>query len=172
MIEKGFDFLGYHFSRAELTVARATLENFAVRALRLYEQERGKQLGFPRFGEYVRRRAAIAWRGSSSLTPTKRTESDHARGRRTAVFVCPAGERRTPVSDPGHHLPNVLAVAHTRRAGTNRFHTGSPAPPPPWETNVDRPRPPCSSGSWRTDRRSVKLAAPSSCLMTPSIVFY
>ena len=25
-IEKGFDFLGYHFSRAELTVARATLE--------------------------------------------------------------------------------------------------------------------------------------------------
>ena len=54
-IEKGFDFLGYHFSRAELTVARATLEHFATRALRLYQQERGKPDGFPRFGEYVRR---------------------------------------------------------------------------------------------------------------------
>ncbi len=54
-IERGFDFLGYHFSRAELNVARATLENFATRALRLYEQERGKQDSFPRFGEYVRR---------------------------------------------------------------------------------------------------------------------
>ncbi len=54
-IEKGFDFLGYHFSRAELTVARATLENFVARANRLYEQERGKQDGFPRLGEYMRR---------------------------------------------------------------------------------------------------------------------
>ncbi len=34
-------------------MARATLENFAVRALRLYEQERGEQRGFPRLGEYV-----------------------------------------------------------------------------------------------------------------------
>ena len=40
-IEKGFDFLGYHFSRAELTVARATLENFTARAFRLYEQKPG-----------------------------------------------------------------------------------------------------------------------------------
>ena len=54
-IEKGFDFLGYHFSRAGLTLARTTLENFAVRALRLYEQERGKQDSLPRLGEYVQR---------------------------------------------------------------------------------------------------------------------
>ena len=54
-IERGFDFLGYHFSRAELTVARTTLENFAGRALRLYEQERGKPDGLPLLGEYVRR---------------------------------------------------------------------------------------------------------------------
>ena len=48
-IEKGFDFLGYHFSHAELTVARTTLEHFAARAIRLHEQE-------PlRLGEYVRR---------------------------------------------------------------------------------------------------------------------
>ncbi len=54
-IERGFDFLGYHSSRSELTLARATLENFAVRALRLYEQERGKSLDSSRLGEYVQR---------------------------------------------------------------------------------------------------------------------
>ncbi len=56
-IERGFDFLGYRFSQSELTVARATLENFEVRALRLYEQEQGKPNGLPRLGEYVRRRS-------------------------------------------------------------------------------------------------------------------
>ena len=48
-IEKGSHFLGYHFSRTELTVARATLENFAARAIRLYGQEP------TRLGEYVER---------------------------------------------------------------------------------------------------------------------
>ena len=56
-------------------MARATLENFAARAFRLYEQERGRQGGFPRFGEYVRRwsgwvRAGLptgAVRGGSGL---------------------------------------------------------------------------------------------------------
>ena len=52
-IERGFDFLGYHFSRTELTVARATLEHFATRALRLYEQEQGEQDSLSRLGEYV-----------------------------------------------------------------------------------------------------------------------
>ena len=65
-IERGFDFLGYHFSRAELTVARKTHENSAERALRLYEQERGKQLGFPRLGEYVRRRSGWVRAGLST----------------------------------------------------------------------------------------------------------
>ena len=54
-IEKGFDFLGYHFSQAGLTVARTTLENFAARALRLHEQESGEPLDSSRLGEYVRR---------------------------------------------------------------------------------------------------------------------
>ena len=48
-IEKGFDFLGYHFSRTQLAVARTTLENFTARAIRLYEQEPS------RLGEYVQR---------------------------------------------------------------------------------------------------------------------
>ena len=54
-IEKGFDFLGYHFSRTELTVAKATLENFAARALRLYEQEPGESWDSSLLGEYVQR---------------------------------------------------------------------------------------------------------------------
>ena len=41
-IEKGFDFLGYHFSRTGLTVAKATIERFVERASRLYEQEPGE----------------------------------------------------------------------------------------------------------------------------------
>jgi hypothetical protein len=35
-IEPGFDFLGYRFIRAGLTLARATLENFVERWRRLY----------------------------------------------------------------------------------------------------------------------------------------
>ncbi len=40
-IERGFDFLGYHFSLAGLTVAKQTITNFIEKASRLYEQERG-----------------------------------------------------------------------------------------------------------------------------------
>ncbi len=54
-IEKGFDFLGYHFSRTGLTVAKATIERFVERASRLYEQEPGGASRVSRFGTYVRR---------------------------------------------------------------------------------------------------------------------
>lgn len=37
-IEKGFDFLGYRFSRERLGVARKSLEQFVARLTRLYEQ--------------------------------------------------------------------------------------------------------------------------------------
>ena len=37
-IETGFDFLGRHFSRTGLTVAKATIEKFVERAARLYER--------------------------------------------------------------------------------------------------------------------------------------
>jgi hypothetical protein len=40
-IEKGFDFLGYHFSRSAPRGAEATVERFVERASRLYEQEPG-----------------------------------------------------------------------------------------------------------------------------------
>ncbi len=54
-IEKGFDFLGYHFSRTGLTVAKATIERFVERASRLYEQEPGDTSCASGFGTYVRR---------------------------------------------------------------------------------------------------------------------
>ncbi len=54
-IEKGFDFLGYHFSPDGLTVAKATIEKFLERAARLYEQERERPGGPSLFGLYVRR---------------------------------------------------------------------------------------------------------------------
>lgn len=52
-IEKGFDFLGYHFSRTGLTVAKATIEKFVERAARLYEHDRKEHPS--RLGLYVRR---------------------------------------------------------------------------------------------------------------------
>jgi hypothetical protein len=39
-IDKGFDFLGYHFSRAPLTVAEKTREKHVLHCVRLYEQLR------------------------------------------------------------------------------------------------------------------------------------
>ena len=41
-IERGFDFLGYHFSRQGLAVAKQTMANFIEKASRLYEQEGGR----------------------------------------------------------------------------------------------------------------------------------
>ena len=41
-IDKGFDATDYRFSRAEITVAGATVQRFVERATRLYEQERAE----------------------------------------------------------------------------------------------------------------------------------
>ena len=54
-IEKGFDFLGYHFCREGLSVAEDTVERFIEKATRLYEQEQGKPEGLPLLGLYVQR---------------------------------------------------------------------------------------------------------------------
>ncbi len=59
-IERGFDFLGYHFRPDRLSVAAKTIENFVARALRLYEQEPGEPLDSSRLGVYVQRWAAWA----------------------------------------------------------------------------------------------------------------
>jgi hypothetical protein len=62
-IEKGFDFLGYHFSRKGLSVAQATVKRFIEKATRLYEQELGKPEGFPLLGLYMRRWERWVWAG-------------------------------------------------------------------------------------------------------------
>ncbi len=66
MIERGFDFLGYHFSRDGLRVATATIQRFVERATRLYEQEREEPGGPSMLGAYVRR--WIGW-ASGGLGP-------------------------------------------------------------------------------------------------------
>ncbi len=40
-IERGFDFLGYHFGPEGFTVGAKTIKQFVARAIRLYEQEPG-----------------------------------------------------------------------------------------------------------------------------------
>jgi RNA-directed DNA polymerase len=54
-IERGFDFLGYHFSPAGLSVAKQTIENFIEKASRLYEQRRSAGRAAAALGMYVRR---------------------------------------------------------------------------------------------------------------------
>ena len=54
-IERGFDFLGYHFSREGLTVATKTVEQFVARATQRYAQEPGTPKGVARLRDYVRR---------------------------------------------------------------------------------------------------------------------
>ena len=51
----GFDFLGYRFGPDGLGVAEATIRKFALRASRLYEQERERPDGPSLLGMYVRR---------------------------------------------------------------------------------------------------------------------
>ncbi len=53
-IERGFDFLGYHFGPEGLCLAAKTIENFVEPAIRLYEQEPGEVEASARFGSYVR----------------------------------------------------------------------------------------------------------------------
>jgi RNA-directed DNA polymerase len=57
-IERGFDFLGYHFGPGVLRLADATMERFVAHATRLYEQGRLARIKAPLLGTYVRR-----WRG-------------------------------------------------------------------------------------------------------------
>jgi hypothetical protein len=54
-IERGFDFLGYRFGEAVLTLAKATIQNFVDHATRLYEQGRRERQKAPLLGGYMRR---------------------------------------------------------------------------------------------------------------------
>lgn len=54
-IEKGFDFLGYHFSPEGLRIANITWKNFIARLHRLYEQKKTDDNALVILGDYVRR---------------------------------------------------------------------------------------------------------------------
>ena len=62
LIERGFDFLGYHFSRGALQVAQQALDNFIAKATRLYEQSPSAPERAERVGCYARR-----WIGWAAL---------------------------------------------------------------------------------------------------------
>jgi len=55
-IERGFDFLGYRFSRQPLRLAQVTVARFKARLHRLYEQQqKAPEMGADLLGEYVTR---------------------------------------------------------------------------------------------------------------------
>ena len=62
-IERGFDFLGYHFGTDGLSVIKKTIEQFVAHAIRLYEQEPGEALAAARLGLYARR--WVRWAGAA-----------------------------------------------------------------------------------------------------------
>jgi RNA-directed DNA polymerase len=66
-IERGFDFLGYHFSSAGLTVAKQTITNFIEKASRLYEQERRAVSAVSPLEVYVRQWLKWARAGVSDI---------------------------------------------------------------------------------------------------------
>lgn len=106
-IEKGFDFLGYRFSRAGLTVASATVDRFIERIARLYEQEQFSAERPPLLGPYVRR--WVGWaRGGLKVKQMIRL--------RVSIAGQPPGDRprsrpqRTlPMSIPPHRVPAYAA---------------------------------------------------------------
>ncbi|MCH8240261.1 MAG: group II intron reverse transcriptase domain-containing protein [Proteobacteria bacterium] len=66
-IERGFDFLGYHFSAEGLTVAKKTVANFIEKASRLYEQQRRTGSAVSPLEMYVR--LWVRWTTSGGLEP-------------------------------------------------------------------------------------------------------
>jgi hypothetical protein len=80
-IEKGFDFLGYHFSRGPIRLAHQSVQHFVARLHRLYEQQKKAPEGALILGKYVTRwlrwtRAGL-WeldRGCLPSTPTRKPE--------------------------------------------------------------------------------------------------
>ena len=64
-IERGFDFLGYRFRPAGLTLAKQTIANFIEKASRLYEQKRRAVSAATALEMYARRWLMWPQAGSS-----------------------------------------------------------------------------------------------------------
>ena len=69
-IERGFDFLGYHFSLGGLRVAKQTIANFIEKASRLYEQKRRTGSSVSPVEVYTRR--WCRWAGAGIVTCSHR----------------------------------------------------------------------------------------------------
>ena len=69
-IERGFDFLGYHFTRARLSLATKTIQNFIEKASRLYEQESRAGFASTALEMYVKR--WVRWTMSDRLNRSDR----------------------------------------------------------------------------------------------------
>lgn len=83
-VERGFDFLGYHFKFGKLYVAGYTIERFKERIARLYEQGADSV----RIGQYVLK--WVQW-VSAALWPHRHTVFaiiDKARPYTTSVLTC------------------------------------------------------------------------------------
>ena len=69
-VEKGFDFLGYHFSVQGLRIANITWSKFVARLHRLYEQKKASADCDAVLGEYVYRWIQWANAGLNTNTPS------------------------------------------------------------------------------------------------------
>jgi hypothetical protein len=86
-IERGFEFLGYHFRPGRLTIVQKTVERFVSRASRLYEQEPGESCDSSRLGQYVQRWTRWA-RAGLGARPGDGAGAAHKPG--SGVFLCPS----------------------------------------------------------------------------------
>jgi len=77
-IERGFDFLGYHFGPAGLAVAKQTIANFVEKASRLYEQERSTVSAATALEMYVRRWLRWAKGGMRRDRPDRQAEKGNS----------------------------------------------------------------------------------------------
>jgi hypothetical protein len=66
-IERGFDFLGYHFSRQGLAVAKQTIADFIEKASGLYEQKHSAALAATALEMYIRR--WLRWANGGMVFP-------------------------------------------------------------------------------------------------------
>jgi RNA-directed DNA polymerase len=91
--EQGFDFLGYHCSRAGVTVACATVTRCVARMRRLYEQERRRPSPSSSLGVYVSRWWRWAQGGLPDLQPV------------TSFLLKTPNQRRDPFRFPPSPTP-------------------------------------------------------------------
>ncbi|MCH8921469.1 MAG: hypothetical protein IIA23_12320 [Chloroflexi bacterium] len=135
-IERGFDFLGYHFGPDGLSVAKKTVENFVARAIRLYEQEPGEAGASSRVGAYVRRWVRWAEAGLDEAWEGGLRGSGPPEGYNGS----PARRRPRRLPRPDEDLrPSKVFRSGTTWATASRSLTPAPLPSSPTSSNSKLP---------------------------------